>query len=459
MFSKILSWHILVPVVLLAVLAAGLAQARSTNQEHESPLATEGVTTIPAKISYQGVLTEDSRPVTGSRNMLFKLFTSDDCSGTALQTITKNGVGLQDGHFNLALDVNPAHFDGQGIWLKVEVGTVALGCEEILPAPYALFSASTGALHENPVSGAEPASNQVLKWNGVEWTPSEDADTIYSAGAGLILSHTQFNVNLAGSGSATTVARSDHNHFGQSWSGSATNGLAISNSGAGVAIYGNATASTDNTKGVYGRSASSDGAGVYGFAAANPGTTSYGVVGHHFWGGTGVGAWSYAGRLYEGRSGDYPGGTLRFYVTNSGDVHARSHNIFVSSSKTTSTTSNEYSTLYALQSPEAWFEDFGTANLVEGEALVLIEPHFAVTVNLDSDYHVFLTPMGDSNGLYIQNQTPASFEVREANGGRSTISFHYRVVAKRQGFEGLRLETIFIEELPQQERDEINPHD
>jgi hypothetical protein len=482
-----------------------------TEAYQQGPAPAQAATTgaVPAKISYQGMLTDGGSPVNGSRNIIFKLFTTTNCSGTALQTITKNNVAVQDGLFNVVLDVDPAHFNGQALRLRVEIGATALGCEEVLPAPYALFSASTGSLHMKPVSAAAPAPNQVLKWNGTAWAPAADAnttytagtglglagsqfsmsgsyqlpqacsanqipkwtgtawncaadaDTTYTAGTGLILTTTQFGVNFAGSGSATTVAHSDHNHFGQSWSGSATNGLVISNSGSGAAIYGNATAATGNTKGVYGRSASSAGVGVYGLAAANPGTTSFGVAGHHFWAGTGVGAWSFTGRLFEGRSGDYPDGTLQFYVTNNGNVFANgTYNIFVQpSSPTTRTTSNEYTTLYALQSPEAWFEDFGTGTLVEGKALILIDPLFAATVNLNSDYHVFLTPMGNSNNLYVFNQTPTSFEVLEANDGQASISFHYRIVAKRQGYEDVRLETIRMDESPQLEREEVGPHD
>ena len=41
-----------------------------------------------------------------------------------------------------------------------------------------------------------------------------DNDTLYSPGAGLVLTGTQFSLSFAGSGTASTVARSDHNHNG-----------------------------------------------------------------------------------------------------------------------------------------------------------------------------------------------------------------------------------------------------
>jgi hypothetical protein len=64
-----------------------------------------------------------------------------------------------------------------------------------------------------------------------------------------------------------------------------------------------------------------------------------------------------------------------------------------------------------LESPENWFEDFGSASLVDGKATVKIEQMFATTVNLSDTYHVFLTPLGDC-ALYVAEKTTESFQVR-----------------------------------------------
>jgi hypothetical protein len=442
--------------VVLLIMAIGSFQVAAAFQKEAVIKPILSNNSIPFKISFQGMLTEDGNPVNGTRNMDFKLFTTSDCSGTALATITKPNVDVEKGLFQVGLEVDPIHFNVQALWIQVQVGTAVLGCEEILPAPYALYSVSTGSLHMRPVSTGAPSLNQVLKWDGTTWVPAADANTTYTAGSGLSLTGTQFSADFAGSGAADTIARSDHNHFGQSWSGSDSLGLVINNSKTGgTAIFGNATGNTDNTIGVYGQNVAPVGSGVYGRATAAPGTTSFGVAGHHYWNGTGVGAWSYLGRLIEGRSGDYPGGTLRFYVTNGGQVYAQGgYTTFVS---TSDGKSNDYAALFAVQSPEAWFEDFGTASLTNGEVLVLIDPLFATAVNLNSDYHVFLTPMGESDNLYVADQTPTSFTVREANGGRASISFHYRIVAKRQGYEEIRFETITLEDSSPTERQEGAP--
>ncbi|MBV8674146.1 MAG: hypothetical protein JOZ33_11985, partial [Acidobacteriaceae bacterium] len=98
--------------------------------------------------------------------------------------------------------------------------------------------------------------------------------------------------------------------------------------------------------------------------------------------------------------------------------------------------------LYAMESPQHWFEDFGAGRLENGSAAVALEPTFAETVNGASDYHVFLTPEGDCRGLYVSRKTASGFEVRELGGGQSTVAFDYRIVALRRGFENVRLEDV-----------------
>jgi len=56
-----------------------------------------------------------------------------------------------------------------------------------------------------------------------------------------------------------------------------------------------------------------------------------------------------------------------------------------------------------------------------------------------TEYHVFLTPLADSQGLYVSSQGSSGFEVREQQGGTSNLAFSYRVVARRKGIEGRRL--------------------
>ncbi len=102
----------------------------------------------------------------------------------------------------------------------------------------------------------------------------------------------------------------------------------------------------------------------------------------------------------------------------------------------------EYRLLYAMESPENWFEDFGGGSLQNGATTVMIDPLFAQSVSTQIEYRVYLTPEGDCKGLYVTNKTASSFEVRELQGGTSSVYFSYRIVAKRKGYEDVRMRKI-----------------
>jgi hypothetical protein len=87
--------------------------------------------------------------------------------------------------------------------------------------------------------------------------------------------------------------------------------------------------------------------------------------------------------------------------------------------------------MYSLESPESYFEDVGRAQMSGGQTRVALDAEFTALIDTD-DYHVFLTPEGDSQGLYISNRSPSGFEVHEQGGGTSDLPFSYRVVAKRK---------------------------
>jgi hypothetical protein len=98
--------------------------------------------------------------------------------------------------------------------------------------------------------------------------------------------------------------------------------------------------------------------------------------------------------------------------------------------------------MYAVHAAENWFEDFGSGQLEHGAAVVQIDPAFAGTVNGQMDYHVFLTPRGDCEGLYVTNETPTSFEVHELRGGKTNVAFDYRITARRAGHETERMADV-----------------
>jgi hypothetical protein len=107
---------------------------------------------------------------------------------------------------------------------------------------------------------------------------------------------------------------------------------------------------------------------------------------------------------------------------------------------------------YAVQGAENWYEDAGSGRLQSGSVGIALEANFAAVVNSEVDYRVFLTPNGDCKGLYVSNKTATSFEVRELGGGASNVAFDYRIMAKRKGFEKLRMEDVTLRERKQAEQ-------
>ena len=95
-------------------------------------------------------------------------------------------------------------------------------------------------------------------------------------------------------------------------------------------------------------------------------------------------------------------------------------------------------TLYCMESPECWFEDFGSARLSGGSATVRIDPGFAQTVHT-GEYHVFLQAEGECKGLAVLDKTATGFVVRELGAGTSDVPFTYRIVARRKDVTAPRL--------------------
>ena len=336
------------------------------------------------------------------------------------------------------------------------------------------------------------AANQVLEWNGQAWA----CTTISGSGSGTVTSvglsapSTDFTVSgspITKSGTlalnwtipptsvdiANAIVKRDSNGSisvegltaessitTQSWMTAANSGANIS------AITGTDTSDAATYAGVYG--ASTNGYGVYGAGETGVyGNGGSGVVGWSLDGigvvgstqnGTGIYGVGLTGVYGYGTSGNavtaynaaggygiysYSSGYTAYFNGPNGDCHVDgAGNLACTGSKLVVVPVDEGSrrvALYAVEASENWFEDFGSGRLSNGRAVINLDPTFAQTVNTDVDYHVFLTPNGDSRGLYVSAKTGTSFEVHEQGGGTSHVRFDYRIVARRKGYENIRL--------------------
>ncbi|MGA8491700.1 MAG: hypothetical protein WB711_14840, partial [Terriglobales bacterium] len=225
----------------------------------------------------------------------------------------------------------------------------------------------------------------------------------------------------------------------------------------------------DLSYGVSGQSLSKIGVGVLGYGSTFShlyksivGHQSFGVIGDatNVSGVVPVGVYGVAdagvGAVGENVSTTEPAGLFENFDTTAGDLSfeatgAHGHCTMDTSGDLVCTGTksaavklpdDRWVRLYAMESPDNWFEDFGSGRLSDGKSVIKLESTFAATVNSNVDYHVFLTPSGDSRGLYVAKKTATWFEVREQGGGTSSIAFDYRIVARRKGYENIRMADV-----------------
>src|SRR5208337_241434 len=222
--------------------------------------------------------------------------------------------------------------------------------------------------------------------------------------------------------------------------------LGMSSDPNGPAVVGYSTATTGTQPAVVGLATSNKGVGVDGEEIATSGTTT-GVYGHDSSPNGNAGFFiNDGGGMVIGASN---GTTWVFSVDSSGNTHIWGNtqidgNLNVKGTKNAvqKLPDGRSVALSAMESPENWFEDFGTAELRRGVATVAIDPTFTETVNTAIEYHVFLTPNGNCHGLYVARKTATGFEVRELGRRKSSVKFDYRIVARRRGYEKERLEVV-----------------
>jgi hypothetical protein len=265
--------------------------------------------------------------------------------------------------------------------------------------------------------------------------------------------------------------------------GSSSTGAGVSGySSSGNGVYGGSSGTAAGTSGVYGLTSASSSNQLYGVLGINSGSNyGAGVYGQDAtsnsrsgtgsnWSYNGAGVWGDGGTSENfgvvGTADNHPGGQFENNSSSYSTLWAVNNNAsgypfgaFTSSNKgcqidpsgDINCTGKKNAivpidggqrtvALSAIESPKSWFEDFGSAQLSHGSAVVAIEPEYGQTVNTELEYHVFLTPNGDCKGLYVSQRTPTSFEVRELGGGASSIEFSYRIVALRKNYESIRME-------------------
>ena len=414
-------------------------------------------------INFQGQLYDKATggPVPpGNYSMLFTLCTDGTnrttCAATSVWSGTFTSAVDDDGLFNVLLPgLDAGKFTGDR-WLMVEVWNGANWDWMSPNQPVTGVALAIGNLRKNiPDTSAAYTGDYVLTINNIN---PDTGGGVYAAGRRYGLYGSAGNGGDGVRGEATGLA-------GWGVSGYSADGYGVygkSDNNIGVYAYTSATGGT--TYGVYAKHASTKGAAGYFWAENSSGTKAgvygrddsndgFGAVGHNFWSGVGVGAWSWGGNIIEAYDGDYPSTTeRRLHLTNDGNLYIDG-SLFSPSSNPAGVDSPT-PVLAAVMSPEVWAEDFGTGTLVKGRTIVEIDPLFAKMVNLEEEYHVFLTPLSqEAVVLFVTDKTPTGFAVQGVtlDGRPAVCSFDYRIVAKRLGYENLRMEPAPVAPSPPKE--------
>jgi len=193
--------RILVAVLVLAMLWAlgvQLTQAQSPAQENVS---VQYASPLGTAFTYQGQLKHGGNPINGTCDLQFGLW--DALSGGAAvgSPLDKLAVSVANGLVSIPdLDFGSSAFTGDARWLEVAVRCPAGSGSYTTLTPRQALTAVAYAVYAQSVA-------------------------------------------FAGSGSASTAARSDHSHWGQAWtSGSSGAGLSVANSGTGSGLSGSSYA-------------------------------------------------------------------------------------------------------------------------------------------------------------------------------------------------------------------------
>jgi len=412
--------------ILLAILAVCLILA-STFSFAEEKASSKGSPTLnlgdlPESFGWKNIVRNYSDYVARIENT----GTGDALIGQADQT----GAGIRA----INTGTGPALYtQGKSTFTGQITSTLTTGAPFIINSQTLVGNLNADLLDGNHSSAFAPATHN--HW-GASWSGS---------GRGLYLGSSD-NMGLWGNGASNYIgiAGSTTNHVYYN-----SSGTGVAAEGAGVGVFG-----SGGSFGLYGYADGSSYFGIRGHNANSSGTgllsSGNGQTGWYLTNGSGVAGSGYSfgvfGRATNSGNSGQAGG---YFDTQAGNYcyiayrHTDGSNYKVIGSGSVSTvmpSSKGLVTLIAPESPEAWFEDFGSGELRNGFCHIELDPTFleCVTIDEQNPLRIFVQMTSSlPNGFYIKKGR-TGFDVVEERGGLSTATFDYHIIARWKGWEGKR---------------------
>ena len=116
----------------------------------------------------------------------------------------------------------------------------------------------------------------------------------------------------------------------------------------------------------------------------------------------------------------------------------------------------ERTATYATTSMKVEVTDKGKNNLTQGRTVVIFDRQFSSLLSPNEEVIITLSPLGNSQGLYIENISTNGFTVVENNNGSSNVNFNWIAIGVKKGFEK---PTISPEILANDFEEKINGND
>ena len=255
---------------LIVVITMGLLFSMSTGLSQAQGIGPEGLGASAAAVGtafrYQGRLTDGGSPADGAYDFVFGLYDSVDGVTQVGTPVMVNNHTVSDGLFTVELDFGDV-FDGKALWLAIMVRPGASGDTYTTLTPRQPLTASPYALSLMP--GADIEGDVPLV------APLNAKNTNSVGGYGLAGTS---EAGLGGAGVFGQATSSSGEVYGVWGKSNSAAGYGVYGEAPQYGVYGEATRTSNFAYGVYGKAASGSGTGVKGVNTSEAGN-AFGVYG------------------------------------------------------------------------------------------------------------------------------------------------------------------------------------